>query len=353
MFRSHFTGLSQPVFKSVALCLALFSFACSTVPFKLKHTPTTEADFRLPPEELKSKFADVEGLHPWAKPKYIHEDPGGPLEPGKTDPSSQDVIDHFGEPGSTRIITRSPLEVLANPFTTLGSISFVASPVVGGLLLGISAGAYLFASPQQELSWRKGDYAIRATMVSKNKELFFWEWDYVTTQPTEKFTPLVDPTRSSTYWQWNASLPSYIPTEDTRYEHAYWGIGYGKSFYPKSFVDNVHIDALNSLQSFSRGTVEVIGVSHFITAMSFTKDFNHNKNEIGLGVWYDTRLSKAITDRYKGKIGAFAEIKYLNSPWTEHVLRVGYVRFVQDGIASRQHFARVQLLTRFRGKQAL
>jgi len=342
MLYRRFSALYPPILAILVLFLALSCIACSSTPLKLKHTPTEENDFRLPPEELKAKFADVEGLHPLTAMEYITK------ESGKTDPMTEDLIDHFGEPDQKRLIPKNPLWTLVHPATTLGAVSFVSTPLVGGIFLGIAGIGYLFSPPPGELTWQRGDYTILARTFQNNERMLYWEWNHVTND-SGKLTPIVHHVQKSTFWQWNGSLPMYVATKDDSYEHSYWGIGYGMSFHPKGIVDHVHIDALNSLQSYTKDYFAIIGLSHFVSAMSVTKDFNNQKNEYGLGLWYDTSLLDAFNNGYKGKIGAFAEIAYVKTHITEHVLRIGYVRFLQDGISNREHFGRIQLVTRFRG----
>ncbi|MDH5216289.1 MAG: hypothetical protein OEX19_01235 [Gammaproteobacteria bacterium] len=343
MLYRRFSGLYQPILVIAVLFLALSCIACSSTPLKLEHTPTRESDFQLPPEELKAKFADVEGLHPLTAREYVAKDSR------KTDPMTEDLIEYFGEPDQKRLIPKDPLWVLANPVGTLGAVSFVSTPLVGGIFLGLAGTGHIFSPPPGELTWQKGDYTILARTYQNYERMLYWEWSHKTNDSTGTLTPIVDHVQKSTFWQWTGSLPMYIATKNDNYEHSYWGIGYGRSFHPKGIIDNVHIDALNSVQSFIRNAVAVIGVTHFVSALSATKDFNLQKNEIGLGLWYDTSLYDAFNNAYKGKIGAFAEIGFVKTHITEHVLRIGYVRFLQDGISNRQHFGRVQLITRFRG----
>lgn len=144
-------------------CASLFATGCAMTRPELTSYPKLDEDFKLCPEELKKRYADIE-QYEGSFSRYI-------LGSRATHPSLDVLVRDWGEPSK-----RLSLRNLEWP------IIFAAFGNSGPWIAGGSA-FVIMTLPRTVYTWQKGDYTIDCAVINPIADgydpfLRYWTWTY-------------------------------------------------------------------------------------------------------------------------------------------------------------------------------
>ncbi|MDH5546220.1 MAG: hypothetical protein OEZ43_11555 [Gammaproteobacteria bacterium] len=338
----------------ITVLIFLLSTACAhkKTQIVLKNTPTEESEFHLAPEELLGKYPDVEGLHPenYLKYQIALSGTSSPDLNERADKST--LVNALGEPDRIELHKRSIVDFLSSPpmFGLLFLSPLLIEPIVtGGVLAGL--GIQYFVQPREEdLYWTKGDYLIEAHTISgRYRKEAKWEWFYKINDSENLSSPIVSRSNSASYG--GLSLSNFSRFGDQLYNRkTYISILYGKSFQAPYLFDNINLDAAASIQSTTKEKYYLLDITNQAIFLSGSYNINNNKQELGIGITYETSLPDVFIDGYLGRVGAYAEFNLRKQRETQTVIRIGAVRSI-DPFENKASYFRISWIQKFQNRR--
>lgn len=343
-FKSFWSRDGRTAFAPIALIFALSCAGCSTHQLKLESTPKSETDFSQPPEILLQRYEDIAGLHPLNALDYLERKKNETGTSRALYPTKDDATNILGLPTNIAATESSKYRLITHPIFGYGLIS-IQQPPLSAIFFGWSA-LSLFKEPQEQLTWYKGDYRIKAETFPGTDQIQSWEWDYRPQNANDAWLPVIRHQQRNTYSMWNYSVTTPSSNDYKIGERNYLQIAWGWEFRAAPHADHIYLELQNSLQSFEKKGFNIIDISQQMIAVLATHNIGDGGRELGIGFWYDASVADMAKSSYAGKAGVFAELDFLKTRTTQHAIRLGLAHDV-DRLSSGASFIRLQLVTRF------
>ena len=326
----------------VVFATAAWVVGCSSVQLKLDRTPKDAAEFVKPPEQLIAAYPDIAGYHLPDGEAYLDAAKKTHDKSRAFLPTVEDLLKTLGPPDQEQTAGISKIRVATHPGFGFALISAPYDPKLSAIFLGITVPS-LFLKSDRELTWEKGNYRVVAKTFLTDRNLEYWDWYYKPEGQTE-WQSVVAYRQSRGYSLWNVGVNHAFGPPGAYGEPNYIELGRGWSFGQNAVTTRLELST--SIQSWREKGFYILDVSKQAATAITSRKILDGKNEIGVGLAYDTSLVSLADNGYLGKVGAFVEYMFLDTRRAQFALRLGLAHDI-SGRDYGANILKLQLVTKF------